>query len=167
MRRPRLAVLLLLSAAALQAGPGAVTALPATPQTSISDIEDEVMCPICGTLLELAQSPQARRERAFIAKLIARGRTKPEIEDALVRQYGRGVLALPKGSGFELSAYLIPAIAFALAVLGVGIGVRRWRSAAREPGGQPTAGGGRRGEGDRLRDEDAERLDADLERYDL
>ena len=40
---------------------------PAAPQTSIADVEDEVMCPICGTLLELAESPQAQRERAFIA----------------------------------------------------------------------------------------------------
>ena len=42
-------------------------ALAATPQVNISDVEDEVMCPICGTLLELSDSPQARREKAFIA----------------------------------------------------------------------------------------------------
>jgi len=138
----------------------APAALGATPKTSITDVEDEVMCPICGTLLELAQSPQAQRERAFISRLIARGKTKAEIEDALVAQYGRGVLALPGGSGFDLSAYLIPAIAFAIAALALGIGVRRWRRAARRA---PTGASGRGGP----QGEDAERLDADLARYDL
>ena len=28
-------------------------------QTTLTDLEDEVMCPICGTLLELAEAPQA------------------------------------------------------------------------------------------------------------
>ena len=69
--------------------------LAATPQTELPDIEDEVMCPICGTLLELAESPQAERERVYISRLIAEGKTKAEIKDALVAQYGDRVLALP------------------------------------------------------------------------
>lgn len=134
----------------------------ATPQTTLTDIEDEVMCPICGTLLELAESPQAERERAFISGLIAEGRTKAEIKDELVAQYGDRVLALPQGSGFDLSAYLVPAIAFLLAAAAVAISVWRWRN---RPGGSdggdvettPTGPSG----------EEAERLEADLARYDL
>ena len=45
-------------------------------EVNITDVEDEVMCPICGTLLELADSPQARREKAFVAKLIAAGKSQ-------------------------------------------------------------------------------------------
>jgi cytochrome c-type biogenesis protein CcmH len=130
-------------------------AAPAT----LPDLEDEVMCPICGTLLELSQSPQAQRERAFVARLIAQGRTKAEIKEALVEQYGPGVLALPKGSGFDLSAYLIPAIGFALAAIALGIGLRRWRRAA---GTGPDTPQARAPQG-----EDAERLEADIARYDL
>ena len=48
----------------------------ATPQTSLGDLEDEVMCPICGTLLELSESPQAERQQVYIARLIAAGKTK-------------------------------------------------------------------------------------------
>jgi cytochrome c-type biogenesis protein CcmH len=136
----------------------AAPALAATPQTSITDVEDEVMCPICGTLLELAESPQAQRERVLVRRLIAEGRSKDEIKDALVDQYGRQVLALPGGSGFDLSAYLVPAIAFVVAVLALAIGVRRWRRAA-EPHG-PGSSKGPQGE-------EAERLEADLARYDL
>jgi cytochrome c-type biogenesis protein CcmH len=135
-------------------------ALAATPQTSITDVEDEVMCPICGTLLELAESPQAKRERVLVRRLIAEGKSKDEIKDALVAQYGRQVLALPGGSGFDLSAYLVPAVAFVVAVAALAFGVRRWRRAAKPPGATNAAAEGPEGE-------DAERLDADLARYDL
>ena len=71
----------------------------AEPKTSLSDIEDEVMCPICGTSLQLSQSPQAERERAFIQDLIGQGATKDEVKDALVAEYGPEVLATPDTEG--------------------------------------------------------------------
>jgi cytochrome c-type biogenesis protein CcmH/NrfF len=137
------------------------TAIAAAPQTTINDIEDEVMCPICGTLLELAESPQAERERVYVKRLIAAGKSKAEIKDALVAQYGSRVLALPRGSGFDLSAYLVPAVAFVLAAIGLVLGVRRWRKAGGDSPG--SGGGGVNGPSA----EDAERLEADLARYDL
>jgi cytochrome c-type biogenesis protein CcmH len=137
----------------------AAPVLAAVPQTSITDVEDEVMCPICGTLLELAESPQAQRERVFVRRLIATGKTKAEIKDALVTEYGREVLALPGGSGFDLSAYLVPAIGFVVALVALALGVRRWRRAGKPPPSGPAATG--------PRGEDAERLEADLARYDL
>ncbi len=138
----------------------AAPVLAAAPQTSITDVEDEVMCPICGTLLELAESPQAQRERALVRRLIAEGKSKDEIKDALVAQYGRQVLALPGGSGFDLSAYLVPAIAFVVAVVALAFGVRRGRRASDPPGPGAAGSAGPQGE-------DAKRLDADLARYDL
>jgi cytochrome c-type biogenesis protein CcmH len=136
-------------------------ALAATPQTTLTDIEAEVMCPICGTLLELAESPQSERERAFISRLIAEGRTKGEIKDELVAQYGDRVLALPQGSGFDLSAYLVPAIGFLLAAAAIAISIWRWRRrAGRSDGGDGPAPRAPSGE-------EAERLEADLARYDL
>lgn len=134
--------------------------LAAMPQTNVNDVEGEVMCPICGTLLELAESPQAQRERVLVKRLIAEGKTNAEVKDALVAQYGPAVLALPSGSGFNLSAYLVPAIAFVIAAIALAFGVLRWRRAAKTPGpGTDPASG--------PRDEDAERLDADIARYDL
>ncbi len=140
------------------------TAAPAVaapvPRTTLSDVEDEVMCPICGTLLELSDSPQARRQKVYIAKLIAAGKTKGKIEDALVAQYGPAVLALPKASGFDLSAYLVPAIAFLIAVVALALGVARWRRDGGGVGPKSPSAEGPQGE-------DARRLEADLERYDL
>ncbi|MEX0973144.1 MAG: cytochrome c-type biogenesis protein CcmH [Solirubrobacterales bacterium] len=151
---------LLSIALALLLLPALAAAAPTAPQANLADIEDEVMCPICGTLLELAGSPQAQRQRVLIRRMIAQGHSKAEIKEALVTQYGDEVLALPRGSGFDLTAYLVPAFAFVLAVLALALGVRRWRRAG-EPAG-PGRGGPEAPQG-----EDAERLDADLARYDL
>ncbi|HEX7059864.1 MAG TPA: cytochrome c-type biogenesis protein CcmH [Solirubrobacterales bacterium] len=154
------ATLALLGVAALT-----LTAVPAlaAPQTSLPDVEDEVMCPICGTLLELSDSPQARREKAFIAGLIAQGKTKAEIKDALVAEYGHEVLALPRGSGFDLSAYLVPIVGFAVALTALAFGVARWRRDGGSPESEQTEKAASAGPSD----EDAKRLDADLAKYDL
>jgi cytochrome c-type biogenesis protein CcmH len=153
MRVARLAALL---GAALVAGaaPAAASA-----QTSLADLEDEVMCPICGTLLELSTSPQAERQRVFVARLVAEGRSKAEIKDALVAEYGPEVLAEPPGSGFDLSAYLVPVIAFLAAAAALALALRRWR---RGPPRQRERSPGRTPNG-----EDAKRLEADIARYDL
>lgn len=126
-----------------------------------SEIESQVMCPVCGTLLQLAESPQAQREKAFIARLISEGRSEEQIKDALVAEYGTEVLALPQGSGFDLSAYVVPIVAFVVAAAALAFGILRWRRAG--GGGPSDRGGAARGPSA----EDAERLDADLARYDL
>lgn len=151
----------LLLALCLLVLPATATASPA-PQTTTNAIEAEVMCPICGTLLELAESPQARREKVFVAKLVAAGKSKAEVKDALVAQYGPSVLALPKASGFDLSAYLVPILAIAIAVVVLAFSVLRWRRSGRanEPSAADAAADAPQGE-------DAERLEADLSRYDL
>jgi cytochrome c-type biogenesis protein CcmH len=124
---------------------------------SLPDIEDEVMCPICGTLLAHSEAPQAERERALIRKLIERGESKEEIKDALVAEYGPRVLATPGGEGFDLLAWLVPGTAILLAAGAVVYGLRRvLRETSR-----------RRLEPEPLDPDDAARLDADLRRHEL
>lgn len=152
--RGRLALLALVALAAL------APAAAAEQRASLIEIEKQVMCPVCGTLLQLAESPQAQREKAFIRRLIAAGKTEGQIKDALVAEYGDEVLALPQGSGFSLSAYVVPIVAFLVAAIALAIGVMRWRRAGGGKGekGAPEVG---------PQGEDADRLDADLARYDL
>ena len=140
-------------------------AIPATapaqePQTSLPDIEDEVMCIVCGVTLELAtEAPQAIQEREFIRDLIARGLTKDEIKDRLVDEFGPEVLAIPDDEGFDLAAWLVPGVAIVLAGVAIFVGLRRWRRAGTTPNGGGSA--------EPPEDEDSERLDADLARYEL
>ena len=163
MRRSRvvatvLALALMASAPLAAAANGAP---PPQPKTTLPDVEDEVMCPICGTALNLSSSPQADRERAFIRREIAAGKSKAQIKDELVAQYGTQVLAEPPKSGFDLAAWLVPGAAILLAAIAIALGLRRWRRAGRG-GGPPSPEGG-----PPLDSPDAERLDADLARYDL
>jgi len=134
------------------------------PKTTLGDIEDEVMCPICGTPLGLAsEAPQAQQQRAFIEDQIADCRSKEEIKTALVAQFGEGVLALPGDESGEddlgdVLVYAIPAVAILLALGGIAFAVLRWRRGDRK---------GRRSGDAAVAGSDTARLDADLERYDL
>jgi cytochrome c-type biogenesis protein CcmH len=122
---------------AIAAAPG----LAQEPRASLPDIEDEVMCPICGVPLELAiDAPQAQRQREFIRELIAEGRTKEEIKDALVVEFGDEVLAVPETSGFDLAAWLVPGAAILVAAVAILLALRRWRGEDRRAAGERTAG---------------------------
>ncbi len=136
---------------------GATTDADAT----LPDIEDEVMCPICGTALNLAESPQAERQRVFIRERIAEGLDKDQIKDALVAEYGSEVLAVPETSGFDLAAWVVPGLGVIVAGAVLLVSIRRWRGSGREPGDgeEPPPAAGSAGE--------EERLDTDLARYDL
>jgi cytochrome c-type biogenesis protein CcmH len=144
----------------------ALVGAPATeaaqcPRTSLGDIEDEVMCPVCGTPLALAtDAPQADRERAYIERLIADCRSKDEIKAALAAQFGDAVLALPGDAGDDdlgdVLVYVIPAAGIALAAAGIAFAVVRWRG-TRGPRGR---------DGDGMVEAER-RLEADMERYEL
>jgi cytochrome c-type biogenesis protein CcmH len=149
----------LLVFAALLAAIAAVNpALAAEPRASLPDIEDEVMCPTCGTVLAHAFSPQAERQRIFIRQLIDRGMTKQQIKDALVAEFGQDVLASPKDEGFDLTAYVVPIAAVVIAAVAIGLGLLKWRNrAAERPASKATA----------VSAADSARLDRDLSRYEL
>jgi cytochrome c-type biogenesis protein CcmH len=151
-----LAVFLTLSALLPVAAPAAEG--PSSLRTTLNEIEEEVMCPVCGT--GLAESPQATREKAFVEKLVKEGKTKSEIKDELVAQYGDAVLAEPNGSGFSISAYVVPIVAFIVAALLLAAAVWKWRRTTRSREGRLPAVEG-------PSDEDRRRLDEDLGRYDL
>lgn len=138
---------------ALLTGPAAAQ----EPRASLPDIEDEVMCTICGTLLAESQSPQADRERALIRKLIAQGQDKDQIKDALLAEYGSRVLATPSGHGFDLVAWIVPGLGIAAALGVIVFMVSRQRRR------------GRRGEASApdLDSADLSRLDRDMSSYDL
>ncbi|MCW2971710.1 MAG: hypothetical protein JWO23_2837 [Solirubrobacterales bacterium] len=128
-------------------------------RTSLPVIERQVMCVTCKIPLNVAQSPQADHERAFIQSLIGRGYSEAQVKRALVDQYGPTVLGLPGTRGFDLSAYLVP-IAVVLALLATLILLLpRWRRRARAPVGAPDGAGG-------LDAVDAARLESDLARFD-
>jgi len=154
VRRTALLAVLVLSALP------AAAAAQECPRTSVADVEDEVMCPVCGTPLGLAsEAPQAERERAFIQRLVDDCRSKDEVKQALVAEFGEGVLALPGDQGDDslgdVLVYVVPAVGIVLAAAGIAFAVVRWRRSRPERPGHALAGA------------EGARLDDDMDRYDL
>jgi len=84
---------------------------------TLAEIEAEVMCPTCHTLLEVSHAPIAERMRAFVKRRIAAGDRKSQIEDRLVAQFGEAVLASPPKRGFSLTAWVAPVGALLVAAV--------------------------------------------------
>lgn len=149
----RLAVALLV--ALLLAAPATAAGKP-----TLAELEHEVMCPTCHTLLELSQAPIADRMRAFIRRRIAAGDSDAQIKQRLVAQFGEGVLAAPPTQGFGLVAWLLPvggSLAVGAVVL---VMLRRWK---RERDAEPAVAAGAAGA--QLDPELARRLDRELARF--
>jgi cytochrome c-type biogenesis protein CcmH len=154
--RLRLAALVAILALAAPAAASAA----ACPKTTLGDVEDEVMCPVCGTPLSLAtESPQALRERAYIQRQVDACRSKDQIKASLSAQFGEDVLAMPGGDGFDLAAYVVPVLALVLgggALIAAALQWRRTRRSEPQPTSAPEPSGAA-----------TDRLNADMERYDL
>ena len=147
----RLLALSVAVAGVLAAG---VTAWGAEPPNA-ADLEAELVCPVCETTLDQSDAPVAQRMKAFIRERIGAGDTEREIKDALVAQFGPGVLATPPKSGFGLLAWLLPLGALVGGAIAVGLLVRAWSRRRAPPAAQAA-----------LSPELEERVDEELARFD-
>jgi cytochrome c-type biogenesis protein CcmH len=147
IRAPAIAVLLgaLLAGAASAAPPNA------------ADLEAELVCPVCETTLDQSNAPVAERMKTFIRVRIAAGDSEQEIKDALVAEFGTGVLAEPPGGGFGLLAWLLPLVALVGGAIVVAVLIRAW-SRRGPPGGPPAE--------ERLHPEVERLVDDELARFD-
>ena len=101
------------------------TAFASEQHPTQAELEGELVCPTCHTTLDQSNAAVALRMKQFVRARIAAGDTKSEIKDQLVAQFGKGVLAAPEQSGFDLLAWVLP-IAGLLAGAGV-LTVLAWR----------------------------------------
>jgi cytochrome c-type biogenesis protein CcmH len=122
---------------------------------SAADLEAELVCPVCETTLDQSNAPVAEKMKEFIRERIAAGDSEQQIKDALVSQFGRGVLATPSRSGFGLLAWLVPLVALGVGAVAVALLVRAWTRRRAVPVPDPPL------------DPDLERrLDEELARFD-
>ena len=105
----------------------------AAPPTA-ADLEAELVCPICETTLDQSNAPVAERMKTIIRARIAAGDSEQEIKDALVEQFGPGVLAEPPGGGFGLLAWLLPIAGLVGGAVAIALLIRMWSRRA-PPGG--------------------------------
>ena len=143
------------AAAVLGALLAAGSAAAAPPNAA--DLEAELVCPVCETTLDQSTAPVAERMKTFIRVRVAAGDSEAEIKDALVAQFGSGVLAEPPDGGFGALAWLLPLAGLLVGAVAVALLVRAWSRRDPPSGDAPT---------ERL-DPELERLvDDELARYD-
>ena len=156
-----LVLVLALSAAALgTTAQAAGTSSTTAPRASYLEVVNDVMCVVCHEPLGVAQSPEAFQERDYIRQLVAQGKTRKEIEDDLVQQYGPAVLARPPAHGVNLLVYIIPPVVLILGIAIIAVFIPRWRRRAREAAAdEPTQSAAT------MDAADAKRLNEDLGRF--
>jgi cytochrome c-type biogenesis protein CcmH/NrfF len=137
------------------AGPAAAAC--AQPRTSQAYLDGQVMCPTCHTTLDMSDSQAAVQIKSFIAQKIAACWTAPQIETALVHNYGRGILAAPSHKGFDLLAWWLPIAGVLAGALALAFGVWRWSRRRPDEPAEPAGSG--------LDEEDERRLDEVLARF--
>jgi len=115
---------------------GVPAALASEQHPTLNELEGQLMCPTCGTPLDMSEAPAANRIRSFIAARIAAGDTRSQIMDKLVAQFGPGIRAAPAASGFGLLAWLLPLVLLLGGAAVVGVYAVKWRR-AREPSSAP------------------------------
>jgi len=146
----RRALALCALAAALVAGGAAAAPSP-------SDLEAELVCPVCGTTLDQSDAPVALRMKRYVRERLAAGASEAQIKAELVDQFGPGVLAEPPKSGFDLLAWLVPLGVLVAGAVGVGLIAWGW-SRRRGDGGADDAPAALDAELER-------RVDAELRRF--
>jgi cytochrome c-type biogenesis protein CcmH len=102
-----------------------------------ADLEAELVCPVCKTTLDQSDAPVAKRMKAYIRTRIAAGDSEQQIKDALVAQFGSGVLAKPPAGGFGLLAWVLPLAVLGLGAVIVALLVRSWSRRRAPPPDQP------------------------------
>jgi cytochrome c-type biogenesis protein CcmH len=118
----RLVLIVLAALALLVAAP----ALASEQHPTLTELEGEVMCPVCHTTLDMSDSPAAERIRVYIRRWIRAGDTKSEIKRRLVANFGEGILAAPPKQGFGLLAWVLPLAGIVLGAGALAFGAWKW-----------------------------------------
>ncbi len=92
------------------------TARAQQPTPSVDDevlrISKSLYCPVCtGVPLDVCDTQACVQWRALIREKLVAGENEEQIRQYFIAQYGERVLGAPPPEGFNLSAYILPALA--------------------------------------------------------
>ena len=138
--KPKSVNMLLIAALALL-----LSACTVLGESDVPDIErraqrlnETIMCPVCpGESIDQSANPLAGQMRAIVDEKLNEGWTDRQIEDFFVERYGASVLLQPPAQGFSLAAWVVPPVAFALAVVSLLLTLRWMRMSASKRGDDP------------------------------
>ena len=94
-------------------------------------VAGEYRCPVCqGETAAASDAPQAVEMKSLIQGWLREGRSPAQIRSYLVADYGVSILEKPPASGLGALLWVLPGVAVALGVAGLGFGFSRWRRLA-------------------------------------
>ena len=80
-------------------------------------LNKSLMCPVCpGESIDQSQNALAVQMREIVDEKLEAGWSEREIKDFFVERYGPSVLMEPPSEGFSAAAWIVPPLAFALAL---------------------------------------------------
>jgi cytochrome c-type biogenesis protein CcmH len=68
--------------------------------------------------------------RKEIAEQVQQGQSDDQIRSYYAAKYGEAILLTPSASGLNALVWILPVVAFALAIAGLALAFRRWSTAA-------------------------------------
>ena len=138
-------------------------------------ITSQLICPCsCGEILSGCTCETGKAMQGYVDRELKSGKSKGQIEAALVNQYGEVILGAPKAKGFNLLVWVAPFLATAVGFLLASVILLRWvrrrepaPSMPGAPGGETGTGEGRGARTTSEQDLDAlrARAEAELKRY--
>ena len=137
----------------------AAPAVASDAHPSASELETELVCPVCHETLDQSTAPIAQEMKREIRRRIAQGWTKQQIIDEMVANFGPNVLSTPSKHGFDLLAWVLPLGGIAVGIVALALGAAYW--SRRGPPRSPPPG-----EDSGLDPETERRIDLELARFD-
>tara|TARA_Y100001970_G_C14254437_1_gene874172 strand:+ start:3833 stop:4210 length:378 start_codon:yes stop_codon:yes gene_type:complete len=87
-------------------------------ENKIYDISNELMCPVCqGQTVAESNSQLALSMKEVIKLQVSEGKTKKEILNYFISQYGETILAKPPIKGLNLILWIFPPIILVLSLV--------------------------------------------------
>jgi cytochrome c-type biogenesis protein CcmH len=105
---------------------------PQTPDDRVDAITQRLACPICdGESVFESQNNASRDIRVQVTELVrANELNDDEIIAFIETRYSAEVLLVPRATGFDALVWIVPAVAFVVALAALVVTFRRWRREA-------------------------------------
>lgn len=112
---------------------------PSGAKLTETEVNENLYCADCLGEMDLAtcNDRTANQMRSVVTQMLNQGKSKQEILDYFVAQYGESILTLIPKKGFNIVAYLGPIIGLLVGIPVAILVIRRWGST----GGDATEGG--------------------------
>ena len=93
----------------------------------VNNISFTIKCPVCaGESVAVSNAPASLEIRKEIAEQVQQGQTDEQIRRYYAAKYGEAILLTPSATGINALVWILPVVALALAMAGLGIAFRRW-----------------------------------------